>query len=228
MRDPKWRFLTHMTERANSAPPNLSSGMINAIVDEVEAAILSERRGDLKRAYEELNLVFRGLLANASEETRNALRNDPTASGPTVTAFTLGQLNFAQALIGRIDERRADDGFVDLLTHPLYEKVVRALAETPMNNADLAKRLGQTEATIWRKLDPLRAAGVTGTRKEGVRVLNFLTPPALAAFEGLHIAALPPVEGQNAGSTALQAARAKLRPVMQRVPSFGQRETVAA
>lgn len=214
-----WDAVSEMfDEIIASEDKRLTSADIAAICDILEDASASADRGIVQEAGSALENGFRSLLAAAPEGARAAALGESVGSN-VGTAFTLGQINFAQAFAARAFERRVDETFAAAIVDQRYERIVRALAESPLSGVDLAVRIGETEETVSRKMRVLRSLGIADYRRQGNKLVNFLTPPAAAVVKGLNLGRLPPA-AVEAAKEKLAARGQSLEPYLRTKPTF--------
>lgn len=214
-----WDAVSEMfDEIAASEEKRLTSADVMAICDILENASASADRSLVQGAGDALEKGFRLLLAAAPEGARAAALGEPVGDESGI-AFTLGQINFAQAFAARAFERRVDETFAATIVDQRYERIVRALAERSMSGVDLAERIGGTEETVSRKMRVLRSLGIADYRRQGNKLVNFLTPPAAAVVKGLNLGKLPPA-AVEAAKAELEARGRSLEPHLQNKPTF--------
>jgi DNA-binding transcriptional ArsR family regulator len=98
-------------------------------------------------------------------------------------AFSMGQLAFAQQLAGYVSSRRASSQFVEAIHDVKLRQYVSALAKADLSGTQLSTLVKERVETVSRKLADLRRIGITDFRREGVHIINFLTPAAKAVFD---------------------------------------------
>jgi DNA-binding transcriptional ArsR family regulator len=130
----------------------------------------------------ELTGVIRKVLAGASSELVDVLQGT-SANALASDAYKLGKLSFAQQLVASAAVSRASDAFLDYLQEERLKLYFLHLLQGARTNKALAEFTGEAEETVSRKMKALRAAGVTGFRREGTYVYNFLTPSARRLLE---------------------------------------------
>lgn len=149
-----------------------------AIAEQIEEALVAHDRTSMDRLRDRLESLFVDTLKSASTAVAAAVRGTARQDSPEVYAYVLGQLSFGQAVVAQAAERRADNGFLEMLHAPKYVKYVEALANDDLNGKQLADLTGEAVETVSRKLKELRAAGAVDFRREGTSNLNFLTAAA--------------------------------------------------
>lgn len=209
---------TILTSLAHADDKRLMSGDVAAICDLLEDASVATDRREIKTAHDVLEKSYRTLLATANERARRAA-SGVDAGTDEAMAHTLGQISFAQAFAAHAHERRAQATFAEALVEGRFEKIVRALAERQMTGVELAERIEVAKETISRNLKELRAIGITDFRRDGTRLINFLTPPAAALVKSMNIAHLP-VPKRAYGQEILQELTKALPNHMQSTPTF--------
>lgn len=213
-----WRFLVRLVEMLSTADGMITSGAVAALADRVMGALTSQRAVDAKLGAAELQAAFRDALAKSPPETRRLITSPQASPAELKAAFSLGQLDFAGTLLGRAVERRADARFEEMLEDPRFRPLVRALAQGPASGVDLAARLSVAEETVSRKLQQLREVGIAEFRREGVQLINFLSPAATAMM-GPHV----PVAMRSEAAVALEGRKRSLAAPLQESPVFTTR-----
>ncbi|MFK5596155.1 winged helix-turn-helix domain-containing protein [Methylobacterium sp. HMF5984] len=211
-----------VTSLATTNDKRLTSADVSAICDLLDDASVSSDRQDIKAAHDALEQSYRTLLAAAPEAARRAASGTDAASDHA-TAHTLGQISLAQAFAARAYERRPDVTFAATLKEARFEKLVRALAERPMTGVELSDRTDVTPETVSRNLKILRELGVSDYHRDGTRLINFLTPPAMALVKSMNLAHLP-VAAKESGIAALQNRSNALPDHMRSTPSFASND----
>lgn len=137
---------------------------------------------ELKALEGQLAAVFKDRLRRLSTEARGQIL-DRTA-GDAMASFEAGRLSFAHLLVSQVAVRRAPERLAGQVRKKAFARYVEALRAGEKSNQELIDLVQEADATVSRKLRLLRTAGITGFRKEGRSVLNFLTTAALAAVGG--------------------------------------------
>jgi DNA-binding transcriptional ArsR family regulator len=149
-----------------------------AIAEQIEEALVAHDRTSMDRLQSKLENLLVDTLKSAPTAAAAAVRGSAHQDSPEVFAYVLGQLSFGQAVVAQAAERRADNGFLQMLHSAKYAKYVEVLAKDDLNGKQLAELTGETVETVSRKLKELRAAGAVDFRREGTSNLNFLTAAA--------------------------------------------------
>lgn len=195
MSEHHWALLANLKENLHSLD-ELPPTIMDAIAERLEEAILGSSKSPLQALTEQLADFFDALLQLAPPETAAVMRH--TAHNPALEgAYLLGQLDFAQLLAAGCNERRAGDEFLVSMNDRRYKDYIRTLFEHDCTGTELAEAVNERVETVSRKLQNLREMGLTDFRREGVRLVNFLTPTARAAY---------PMEVKVAEDVAAEAA----------------------
>ena len=186
-----WSFLSELTtELIADTRRDLPPGTATALSDRIIAALSREDRRGLEEAQSALEEFYLNLLRSAPGEAAAAARGDEGADNSHEAAFSLGQIGFAHAIAARAASRRIDDTFERRLRSKALERYVRLLVDAELSGRELADRLGKDEAEVSRRLKILRQIGAVECRREGNRVVNFLTPAARAIARARNMGAL--------------------------------------
>lgn len=188
---PSWTFLAELAEELTAeARHELPPGTATILSDRIGATLAREDRAAIEEAQGALERLYFDLLRTAPAPAAAAARGDDDAGESETAAFTLGQIGLAHALVARAASRRVDDSFERLLRSKSLERYVRLLVDVELSGRDLADRLGKDEAEVSRRLKLLRQIGAVECRREGNRIVNFLTPAARAVVRARNMGAL--------------------------------------
>ncbi|ESZ26591.1 helix-turn-helix domain-containing protein [Mesorhizobium sp. L2C067A000] len=190
------------------SPADIPPELISVVAERVEEAVANSNRAELDELKSQLADFFRALLKKAPTEAVAAARRTPEAPLAATSAFVLGQIGFAQHFAAQSADRRADDSFVEVLSSPQMAAYVRALLKQDLTGQELSAAVGERTETVSRKLKTLRDLGIVDYRRDGVRMFNFLTPSAQAAFQDTESVAKP----QRAAIQRLMQDRQKQTP----------------
>jgi hypothetical protein len=185
----------------------LSPGFFSDLSERVEAALASSRRETLTEMSEALKRIVDTKLQAAPEALRTALVSRGEAAD-VAEAAELGRLAFALQLLTQALHKRVPDGAVELARSEPYTRYVEALGRGERTNAELRDEVGEVTETVSRKLRVLRDHGLTEFRKEGRRMVNFLTPSGWACVEPADEApamATPPAQAQTQAQAEAEA-----------------------
>lgn len=152
-----------------------------AIAQKLEDA-LPASSDELRQLGREVEEVVHTLFAGSTEDFRRHVLAAPRDGNPIQDAYLIGQLTFAQAFADQLACRRESSAFRRLVADTRFVRYVGALCLEDLNNAELARRVGEVDETVSRKLKALRSEGVVDYRREGRNTVNFLTPAARASF----------------------------------------------
>lgn len=172
----------------------LLSGFFAGLAERVESALLSPQRETLVELCDAVARLTDFHLNGASPSLSGSLGAEsvPDLTKEINEALILGRLAFAQALLTQAVQKRVPGDVGALIKAQPYAPYMRALVEGERTNAELRDRYGEAAETVSRKLRILRDSGVTDFRKEGRRIVNFLTPTALAFIQAEASAERPP------------------------------------
>ena len=163
-------------------PLALTPAVFAGIAEEIEDAVSARSRAPLDALQEKLGDLFVDLLRQAPDAVVEAVRGTRTSDSSEAMAYLLGKVSFGQTIAAQAAERRADDSFIDVLHSSRFQDYVRALEHHDLSGVELAEITGEQPETVSRKLRQLRDAGIVEFRRDGTRLINFLTSGALAAF----------------------------------------------
>lgn len=219
-------FLEGLGHEADAAGTHdLEAGVATLIADGIIEALANGERAALARAQERLEAFYLDRLAKAPREAGQAARGECDASSPASAAFALGQIGMAHAVVAREASRRVDDRFERLLLSRQLERYIRLLLKSERSGRELADALGKDEAEVSRRLKVLRQIGAVECRREGTRVVNFLTAAARTVAYAHNMGAI----GARTSNShlnqevliALNRHRSELSDPLQRVLMFG-------
>lgn len=177
----KWNFLLRLaSELEETDCHELPPGTATLFADRVIEALSRHDRSGLEEAQSALELFYLARLLQAPLEAAAAARGDEGARASEVAAFSLGQIGIAHAIVARAASKRVDDEFERRLLSSGMERYIRLLIDTELSGVELALLLEKDEAEVSRRLKILRQIGAVECRREGNRVINFLTPAAQA------------------------------------------------
>lgn len=174
--------LTNPQEVDQLLPVSFYAGL----ADRLEEALLAPRKDALLNLLVEIGRLLDVRLERAGPAVRAALSGQGDGGAPQNSieiAAELGRLSFALLMASQAADRRVPEDFSVLLKAEPYAAYVTALVAGERTNTELRERLGEASETVSRKLRALRDSGVTDFRKEGRRIVNFLTPAAWACLD---------------------------------------------
>lgn len=143
----------------------LADRVVDAIV-ETDAKRATDLRDDLTSLIDELIKISPELVPKLSSVQSKTEQRQ---------AYDLGKISFAQMLVAKQVQRKADHVDLREAQAEHYFMFLRLLYEREHGNAELAECLGQRLETVSRKLKMLRGWGLTEYRRDGKHVTNFLT-----------------------------------------------------
>lgn len=156
----------------------LSSSEIELLGEVIEDGIATKGADHLELDHRRILSLVEQSFRSLPKETRAQFGDKQS---PASLAFKIGQIAFAQVLLGVAAKRRAPAEFSRYFREEPYSLYVDALTQRDMTNTELAHRLSVRQETVSRKLKDLREAGVIEFRKVGAACINFLTPAARSA-----------------------------------------------
>ncbi len=177
MSNHRWLLLEKIQQELTT-PADLPRGLMSAMVERLDEALLSPSRAQLDALAEQFTGLFEQLVKITPPDIALAALQSNQPESPERIGYTLGQVGFAQLLAAQAAARRVDDSFAPLLNDSRYKPYVDLLAENELTGKELAARTAEVEETVSRKLRFLREQGITEFRREGTRLFNFLTPAA--------------------------------------------------
>lgn len=191
--DDRWQFLSELgSELEKAGVHDLGQGISTILSDLLIDALATEDRTGLDAAQDALERFYLARLNKAPDEAALAARGEDEGSTAAAAAFALGQVGLAHAVAARAASKRVDDEFERRLRSRQFERCVRLLADAELSGREIAERLGKDEADISRRMKLLRQIGAVECRREGNRVVNFLTPAARAVMRARNMGALVP------------------------------------
>ena len=197
--------------------------------ERILAALSSEQREEIDEASDRLEQFYLARLAAAPESAAQAARGSGDPTSAEVASFSLGQIGFAHAVLAYAASRRADARFERVVLDRKFKSYIRLLLDRELSGRELADEVGKDPAEVSRKLKLLRQIGVVEHRRNGNKVINFLTPAARAIAREKNMG---PKRAYKRGfseqkAAAIASARDQLEPHLQQLPNFasdGQRE----
>jgi CRP-like cAMP-binding protein len=220
----RWALLESIQERLNSLSDLPPETMV-AIADHLEEAISASSRAPLEALSTQLVELFSKLLRVAPPAAINAVRGSTSADSAEHVAYMLGQVSFAQLVAAQAAEHRADDGFLDVIRDHRYKNYIAAFSRQDHTGVELAGITGECAETVSRKLKRLRELGITDFRREGTRLVNFLTPAARAVIEEPERFAREDAVPVASKKDKLAGLLESLPASMRRLPTFGTPNT---
>lgn len=199
---------------------DLGPGIATLLADRVVSAVSGETRDVMEVAQTALERFYLKQADRAPSAATLAAQGDADPKSPEAAAFMLGLIGFAHAIVARVASKRIDDNFERRLLARPFEQYVRILIDEELSGKQIAERLQKDEADVSRRLKVLRQMGAVDCRREGNRVVNFLTPAARAVVRSRNMGALQagtigrPLT--TAVSDALDDQRHRLSPELQR------------
>lgn len=208
-------------------PEDLKPEHMAVIAGHLEAAVSSHSLQELQVLSDALAKLFNQALRKAPADSITAVRNSPTADLAHRSSYMLGQISFAQLLASKVLISRPSDEFDTVLYDAAYVGYIYKLSEASRTNTALSEMLGERVETVSRKIKKLRELGITDFRKDGVHVINFLTPAAKYSFDLVRAKSVIETITAPSKSFSLDRANGKLPPYMKQVQTFSVQLNVA-
>lgn len=176
----QWLFLEEAAPHfAGAKSFQLPRGTSTIISDRIIAAVSSDTRVMLEDAQDALETFYLELLPVVPQAAAEAARGEAQHNTAEAAAFSLGQIGLAHAIVARAASRRVDDRFERLLRSRALERYVRLLLVEELSGHEIAQRLKKDPAEVSRRLKLLREIGAVECRRDGNRIVNFLTSAAV-------------------------------------------------
>ncbi|MES2535413.1 MAG: helix-turn-helix domain-containing protein [Pseudomonadota bacterium] len=181
MKNHEWALLDRLTEKFEKTS-DFQPEIFLALAERLEEALSAQSRIPVHSLATQLGALLKKVMRKSPREA--VLAAQGTAASDTVEAATylLGQISFAQLLAAQVTERRADDKFLDIIRDVRYKEIVNSLLQHDCTGVELVARTSEQPETVSRKLKVLRELGISDFRREGNKLLNFLTPSAKAVI----------------------------------------------
>lgn len=198
----------------------LSTEIGPVIADFLESAMLSPTRDGLEQISDELIRLFEVAIQRAPKASVDSILNEEQLHTSDRASYMLGQISFAQLMASSALEHKVSKKFLDAMADSVNFKYLAELASGERTNIQLSESVGQTVENVSRRLKRLRELGITDFRRNGVSVLNFMTPPAMSLFLDKH----PKVTAKKVSPTVVQKVRCAtlhLGPHMNSFQMFG-------
>ncbi|MBX8532856.1 winged helix-turn-helix domain-containing protein [Pseudomonas cichorii] len=156
------------------------------IADYLESAMLSPTRDGLEQVSDELIFLFESLIKRAPKTSVDSVLGDEFTDICNRTSYILGQVSFAQLLASSALEHKVSKKFLEAMSDSVNLKYLTEMRDGEKTNVELSERVSQTVENVSRRLKRLRQLGITDFRRNGVSVLNFITPSAMSILEEAH------------------------------------------
>lgn len=209
-------FFQSMAHEAG-APLDLSPRVTQMLSASVRDAILSNSRDRMIEIVKEITLLYDNSSLKLNAEVAARLFKG-SSKDSEAALYLLGQINFAQEVAESLLARKSWSGQDSLTESSKYYPYISALYHEPMTNKELAEILTVTPETVSRNLKDLREQGLTEFRREGVRVVNFLTPGAESICRRLGVSA--PIKKPQKRHEALKNIDVGVPPFLGEIQSF--------
>lgn len=181
----------------------LSAEIGPIIADYLESAMLSPSRDGLEQVSDELVCLFENLIRRAPKVSVESVLGDDSADINNRASYVLGQVSFAQLLASSALEHKVSKRFLEAMSDSVNLKYLSEMRDREITNVELSEKVGQTVESVSRRLKRLRQLGITDFRRNGVSVLNFMTPPAVSLFDEMN----PRVVAKKVTPAAVQKVR---------------------
>ena len=164
------------------SPLGVNPAISSVVATYLSEAIINSSRSYLAEITDDVTALFQESVKVAPEEVVDAAFDEEALDGLR-SAFMLGQFSFAQLISGLLLSRRIDDSGKEEMLDSVARKYLCSLYHADATNTQLAEITGYRVETVSRRLRKLRELGLVDYRREGVSVLNFLTPYARVMLE---------------------------------------------
>lgn len=163
-------------------PLGVDPAIPSVVATYLSEAIVNSSRSALAEISDDITVLFQESIKIAPDVVIDAVF-DENDLGSVRSAFILGQFSFAQLISGALLSRRMDDSGADVFLDSVSRKYLCFLYHADSTNTELSEITGQRVETVSRRLKKLRELGLVDFRREGVTVINFLTPFARLTLE---------------------------------------------
>lgn len=225
MSNDKWFFLEAALGRLADffRPVNLST----LLIDRLESAVASADRSRIETARDRISAFARKARQPLSDEALRQLR-DTEKLGELAYLYEMGQIDFAEHFATRVAQRRVPDAFMHALTAKKFEPLLQRLFLKELANVELAAELNRSEETVGRSLGELRELGIVDCRREGRKLINFLTPQARAAFSTVTVLPAPRETVRAAVRKRIEEATQELEPHLRTNVVFEEADEISS
>lgn len=158
-------------------PVALSSVFFSALAAQLLDALSNATGAQIESLESDLSQVIRRALKSAHPDAIAVIQGR-RCEGPAADAYALGQIGFAHQLAASAANSRIDESFLNALKATKFVVHLEELHKGERTNKQLAQISGQSDENVSRLMKELRKQGITDFRKDGTRVINFLTPVA--------------------------------------------------
>lgn len=207
-------------ESQAAMPPVFFSALAAQLIEALSSATASP----IESIERDLSQMISRILKKAHPEAIAVIQGR-LLEGPVVDAYSLGQIGFAHQMAANAASSRVDELFLNALKTTKFAVYLEELYKGERTNKELGQISGQTDEHVSRLLKELRQEGITDFRKDGKRVINFLTPVARQLLESrkeqadeIHRMYVDPIAPQV--QATLEQVKAKLPPYMRNAPTF--------
>ncbi|MFK9080468.1 winged helix-turn-helix domain-containing protein [Pseudomonas neuropathica] len=204
---------------APERPLGISADLSSIIASYLSDAINNRSRNQLAEISDDLAGLFKDSLRIAPAEVVDAVLGEDLDS-VVRTSYELGQLSFSRLISSSILARRMDDGGEEVILDSTNKKYLCALYSNDLTNTELSDVTHQRVETVSRRVKKLRDLGFLDFRREGVNVVNFLTPFARATLESQGYVGSGKVA--PAAKVMLEELNKKVPVLMKEFPLFGR------
>lgn len=171
----RWTHLDSLV--ADQGPLTLPHAVYTELAERLREAAGDKDPTQIRALAAQLEDLLVQASAVAEPEARRAAWRDAASRSTAIGhAFDLGQISFAHQFAADIAAKRADAGFEQLLASESLAPYVQALWADDLTGVELAEEVGHRPETVSRNLRKLREMGAVDYRREGTRLINFLTP----------------------------------------------------
>lgn len=200
----------------------LNAQIAPVIADFLESSLLSPTREGLEAISGDLASLFESAMRKAPKAVVDSIIGKASSTINERASYLLGQISFAQLLASSALQHKASREFLETILDSSNYGYIQSLFERERTNLELSEALSLRVETISRRLRKLREIGVTDFRRDGVSVVNFLTPAAKSVFQQAH-PDLVHAKLSNSAHRKVRCAVKNLEPHMQHFQMFGSR-----
>lgn len=187
--DSFFQSIAHDPESPLALSPQITQMLTTAVRD----AILSDSEERLVEIVQETTKLFDNSAILMDKEAAKRLVRG-RLDKHEAELHLLGQISFAQNISESILAKKSWTCLEALSENSKYFPYIQILKHEHLSNKDLAAKLGKTPETVSRNLKELREEGITDFRREGVQVVNFLTPGAESLYLKLDLPKFKPAK----------------------------------
>lgn len=179
----------------------ITSGRFELLAEAIEISVATQGGDGLHLDHETVLSFLNRNYRSLTPETKTKVTADGSEAA---RLFKLGQVSFAQLILGVAARKRAPSVFQNYFENDPHRAYVRLLLSRDCTNAQIAEELRVRPETVSRKLKELRDVGITDFRRIGTNCFNFLTPSARAVAKAANHT---PVDAPQSSEEVLEMVR---------------------